>query len=174
MNHADAPGARLFTLIHELCHIWIGQSGVSDASAQTQRREEVLCNAVAAELLVPGAEFKNLWRTDLPSWRDNLPALEAHFHVSTWVLARRALTLGFIDQARYGAFVTDQLAAHRQREKSGKVPYYRARKAQISTPFSKAVVTEALSGQMLLREAEWLLGGMKPKNIPKFAKELGV
>ena len=56
INTADAPAAQLFTLIHELAHIWIGQSGVSDANPDTHRAEEVLCNAVAAEFLVPGQE----------------------------------------------------------------------------------------------------------------------
>src|SRR5699024_535018 len=52
INQADAPAARLFTLIHELAHIWIGQTGVSDANPQTKRKEEIFCNAVAAEFLV--------------------------------------------------------------------------------------------------------------------------
>ncbi|MGO2391926.1 MULTISPECIES: ImmA/IrrE family metallo-endopeptidase [unclassified Halomonas] len=42
----------MFTLIYELCHIWIGQSGISDGNANTHRQQEVLCNAAAAEFLV--------------------------------------------------------------------------------------------------------------------------
>lgn len=175
INHADAPGPRLFTLIHELCHIWIGQSGVSDGSSQSHRREEVLCNAVAAEFLVPEDEFVALWREDLDDWHDNLAPLEAHFHVSKWVLTRRALTLNFIDQAAYVAFVNAERAAFRNRTKSGKGPtYYQTKKAQLSQPFSQAVVSNALSGQLLLREAGQLLGGIKPGKIAQFAKELGV
>lgn len=40
--------------------------------------------------------------------------------------------------------------------------------------FSKAVVTEALSGQLVLREASDLLGGIKPNKIEIFVRELGV
>ncbi len=176
VNHADAPGARLFTLIHELCHIWIGQSGISDGDTHASRREEVLCNAVAAELLVPAEEFQLLWQQDNENWQDNLPPLENHFRVSSWVLARRALTLGFIQHDDYSRFIAKLKAAWLEREKSekGGPTYYKTKKAQISQPFSRAVVGQALSGQLLLREASMLLDGIKPAKIPGFAKELGL
>jgi len=174
VNHADTPGARLFTLIHELCHIWIGQSGISDGNVENKRNEEVMCNAVAAEFLVPEVEFTQLWHTNINSWRENLAVLEAHFHVSKWVLARRALTCSYISQHDYIQFITEEKEAYRNRERSGSGPnYYRTKKAQISQSFSKAVVSQALSGQIMLREAAQLLG-MKPGNIEKFAQELRV
>ena len=174
VNHSDALGARLFTLIHELCHIWIGQSGISDGNTNTHRQEEVLCNAVAAEFLVPAQEFRALWQHDSESWEDNLPPLEAHFHVSTWALARRALTLNFISQQEYGRYIFEQKMRHEQRKGSGVPTYYQTKKAQISRQFSQAVVGEALSGQLLLRAAGELLGGIKPGKIETFARELGV
>ncbi|MDV5354843.1 ImmA/IrrE family metallo-endopeptidase [Enterobacter asburiae] len=176
VNHADAPGARLFTLIHELCHIWIGQSGISDGDTHASRSEEVLCNAVAAELLVPAEEFQLLWQQDKENWQDNLPLLENHFRISSWVLARRALTLGFIQHDDYSSFIAKLKAAWLEREKSekGGPTYYKTKKAQISQPFSRAVVGQALSGQLLLREASMLLDGIKPAKIPGFAKELGL
>ncbi len=174
VNHADAPGARLFTLIHELCHIWIGQTGLSDGEANTHRAEERFCNAVAAELLVPTDEFRALWRNDVENWQQNLPDLEAHFHVSPWTLARKALTLALISQGEYGAFIKAQIDAFKGREASDSGPsFYRSKKAQISQLFSKAVVSEALNGKLLLRDAGWMLG-MKPASVTKFAQELGV
>lgn len=173
VNHADAPGARLFTLIHELSHVWIGQTGVSDGDANSHRAEERFCNAVAAELLVPTAEFQALWRTDFESWQQNLPDLEAHFHVSPWALARKALTLELISKGEYGAYIKAQIDAFKEREANGSGPsYFRTKKAQISQLFSKAVVSEALNGKLLLRDAGWLLG-MKPASVTKFAQELG-
>jgi len=174
INSADAPGAQLFTLIHELAHVWIGASGVSDADPGNRRHEEILCNAVAAEFLVPEDEFLPMWRDGLESWRDNLAPLQAHFHVSQWVLARRALTLDKIPLQEYQRYVAEMLERHRQREKSGGGPtYYRSRHSQISDRFSRAVVSEALSGRLLLRDAGRLLG-MKPNHISQYAKELGI
>lgn len=173
INQADAPSARLFTLIHELAHIWIGQSGISDAKPTTQRQEEILCNAIAAEFLVPENEFEQHWR-ELEDWRENLPVLEARFHVSRWVLARRAQSLGKTTIQQYQQYVDDLREQYRRRERTpGGPTYYAAKKGHISERFSKALVSETLSGRMLLREAGKLLG-MKPHNITKYAKELGI
>lgn len=172
VNQADAPGACLFTLIHELCHIWIGQSGISDGDTTTVRHGEKLCNAVAAEFLVPKKEFTQRWQ-NLEDWQENLTALEPIFHVSKWVLARRALSCGYISTPEYERFITAQQDAYRSRESAGKggPTYYRTKKAQISERFSKAVVGQALNSQILLRDAGQLLG-MKPSNVAKFAQEL--
>lgn len=174
INSADAPSAQLFTLIHELAHVWLGKSGISDGDPASLRREEVLCNAVAAEFLVPEKEFNPMWQDGLESWRENLAPLEAHFRVSKWVLARRAQTLNRITLQEYRQYIAELLEKHRQREKSGKGPtYYRTRHSQVSDRFSRAVVSEALSGRLLLRDAGHLLG-MKPNHISKYAKELGI
>lgn len=174
INQADAPSARLFTLIHELAHIWIGLSGVSDASPVTELKEEILCNAVSAEFLVPSNEFKELWNDGFDNWTDNLTDLKTKFHVSTWVLARKALTLEFISLANYRKYIKKLKNDYENRaKKEGGPTYYTTRKSQLSQIFTKALVAEALSGRMLLRDAGLLIN-MKPNNISKFAKELGI
>lgn len=172
INHADSYGARLFTLIHELAHIWIGQTGVSNADSQTHRKEEVLCNAVAAEFLVPEQELLALWTRSDSGLHQFLKELEAHFHVSTWVLARRALDLELISQAEYVAYIESRKRDY-ERNKDSIVTYYRTKHSQLSDQFAKAVVSEALSGQLMLREAGLLLN-MKPAAINEFAKELRI
>lgn len=173
INHADWPSARLFTLIHELCHIWLGVTGISDGDPSNKREEEVLCNKVAAEFLVPGDEFEQLWHGKVDHWTDNIAHLRAHFHVSSWVIARRALTLGMIDLQEYRDFISEQEEAYRNRQrKNGAVSPYKVRKAQLSDRFALAVVREALSGKMLLRDASRLLN-IKPNKVKTFAKEIG-
>ncbi|MFT5117368.1 MAG: Zn-dependent peptidase ImmA (M78 family) [Kiritimatiellia bacterium] len=173
INQADAPSARLFTLMHELAHIWIGESGISDANPTTQRKEEVLCNAVAGEFLVPAGEFKQYWQ-ELENWQDNIPLLESHFHVSQWVIVRRAQSLGKITVDQYQHYINDLKDQHKNRERTkGGPTYYVTKKGQLSERFSKALVSEALSGRVLLRDAAQLLG-MKASNITKYAKELDI
>lgn len=172
INTADCPEARLFTLIHELCHIWIGESGVSDGEHTTHRKEEVFCNAVSAEFLTPEKEFRQHWK-NAENWKDNLPGLCKKFHVSEWVIARRALTLGFINKDEYSAFIAQKLALHKARNKDGAPPYNRLQTGRISKTFAVAITSEALSGRMLLRDAARLIG-VKPHKLSEYSKkELG-
>lgn len=172
INHADAPGPRLFTLMHELAHLWIGVSGVSDLNTNAEKESERVCNAVAAELLVPETEFKKSWVTDLEDWQEQLPSLAAHFYVSQWVIARRALTFGYIDLSSYQQFINAEKNAFQSREKQAGGPsYYLTKKSQMSQNFAKALVNDALNGNTPLREAASLMQ-IKPANLTKFAKEL--
>ncbi len=173
INQADAPSARLFTLIHELAHIWLGQSGISDAKPTTQRQEEIKCNAIAAEFLVPENEFELNWQ-ELDNWVENIATLESHFHVSKWVIARRAQSLNKITLQQYQQYIDDLKEQHRRRVRTTAGPtYYTTKKSQLSERFSQALVSETLSGRVLFKEAGQLLD-IKPHNITKYAKELGI
>lgn len=172
INTADSPEARLFTLIHELSHIWIGSSGVSDADPGANRKEEIFCNAVSAEFLTPEKEFRALWKK-LEDWRENLPELTSSFHVSEWVIARRALTCGFITDSQYREFIAMKIALYKARSKNGAPPYSRLQTGRVSKTLAAAVTSEALSGRMLLRDASRLIG-IKPHKITEYSrKELG-
>ena len=172
VNSADAPAARLFTLLHELAHIWIGASGVSNVVPGNSRREEILCNAIAGEFLVPRDVFLPLWNKSTDEVAVRVAALATRFHVSRIVIMRRALDLNLVDRATYTEYYLAALAAFRAREGGGG-DFYRTAGAKNSLRFSQAVVTEALSGRLLLREAGRLLG-VQPSKIRDFAGQLGI
>jgi len=65
INTTDTPQAQIFTLLHEFAHLLLGESGVSDLSPHNPRKIERACNRLAAEFLVPSADFSELWRKDL-------------------------------------------------------------------------------------------------------------
>lgn len=169
VNSADADTARLFTLIHELAHLWIGSSGVSDGGSLEGRREEVFCNAVAGEFLAPEEDFRAQWNEAL-DWTANLAPLGARYHVSTLVISRRARDLGYISSAQYGAYYR-QVLKDFQSKGGGGGDYYRTAKVKNSALFSKAVIAETMSGRLLLREAGSLLG-IQPANFRAYANEL--
>ena len=63
INAKDARPARAFTLIHELAHVWLGQTGVSgNIFTETPKSEsakiERFCNDVAGEFLLPEGHFR--------------------------------------------------------------------------------------------------------------------
>lgn len=85
---------------------------------------------------------------------------------------RRALDLGLVDHATYTEHYLSELAAFRMLEGGGG-NFYRNAGAKNSLRFAQAVVTEALSGRLLLREAGRLLG-VQPSKIREFAEQVGV
>lgn len=168
INAADAPAARLFTLLHELAHIWLGSSGISNAANGNTRTEEVACNAIAGEFLAPAEAFQSAWANASPDWPVRLGELARRFHVSQLVVARRALDLGLINRDTYNHFYLAELERFRQAESQGG-SYYRNAGSKNSTRFAKAVIAEAFSGRLMLRDAGKLLG-VQPANLRAFAE----
>lgn len=107
INASDTKAAMIFTLAHELAHIWVNESSINNPdnaspAAADSSDVEVFCNKVAAELLVPQQEFKGIWRSNL-DLDANIQALSKHFRVSNLVILRRALDSGFIHREDYSA-----------------------------------------------------------------------
>ena len=171
INSSDAPSARLFTLLHELAHIWLGKSGISDAAPGSTRLEEVVCNAVAGEFLVPSEIFTEMWLASNDDISVRLAEFARRFHVSRLVIIRRALDMGFVNREAYLTFYRSELVSFRAKGGGGG-NFYRNAGAKNSSRFAKAVIAEAFSGRLLLREAGKLLG-VQPSKIRDFAEELG-
>jgi Zn-dependent peptidase ImmA (M78 family) len=104
VNDTDARAAQVFTIAHELVHIWIGADGVSDRKPNEKNDSknaiELFCDRVSAELLVPEAEFAAIWNGG--AIRENSQRVAAYFRVSTLVALRRAKDLGKIS---FDAFI---------------------------------------------------------------------
>ena len=180
INSADAAPAQIFSLAHELAHIWLNVSAISnfdlDRPLEGHDPIEVFCNKVAAEFLVARAEFIERWRADL-TLDQNADALCREFRVSTLVIARRALDLGYIAREEYLRFIEVAAAKRDQdsekKEKGGGPDFYTLARIRNSATFAKAVLTEALEGRLLLRDAGQLLS-MKPAKLRVLAKDLEV
>jgi Zn-dependent peptidase ImmA (M78 family) len=115
--------------------------------------------------------FLALWNASTQDVPVRLSELARRFHVSTMVVMRRALDLGLLTRDTYNEFYLAELQRYRQAEKKGG-SFYRNAGSKNSTRFAKAVVAEAFSGRMLLRDAGKLLG-IQPAMIRTFAEQLG-
>jgi Zn-dependent peptidase ImmA (M78 family) len=166
INGADAPAAWVFTLAHELAHLWLGDSGISDAGPAAHNKTEVYCNATAGEFLVPRETFLSLWnKIDEASIDVKLDIGRRSFKVSRTVVARRAYDLGLISKEQY--FEVYNLARKVAKEKkTGGGDFYRSLAVRNSKTFSNHVANLAVSGSITLGQAGRLLN-TSPNNVLK-------
>lgn len=176
INGADSKAAQMFTLAHELAHLWLGQTALSDAtlSETSDHATETWCNRVAAELLVPQAEFRAALLQD-ETVALALKRLAKHFKVSSLVVLRRMLDLDWIDHdAFWGAYRAEEarvqaLAA----SNAGGGDFYRTTVARVSKRFAQTLVASTLEGRTLYRDAFRMLGIAKPGTFNELGRTLG-
>lgn len=180
LNGRDSKAAQIFTLAHELAHLWIGESGVSNPdlgkrSIVSNQDIESLCNNVAAELLVPEDEFNRSWkRKDLVE--QNVARLIRQYRVSSLVILRRAFdlkTIGWDDYKHHYDLEMSRFRDRNDSQKSSGGDPYATLGVRNSKRFTKTVLSATLSGQLLFRDASRLLG-LKVDKIEKAAKKLGI
>jgi len=178
INGADTKSAQMFTLAHELAHLWLGATALSDVSAAPangHRREEVWCNAVAAELLVPLATLQGLVRADEPL--DQAAArLSRHFKVSTLVILRRLLDARAITRAVFDiawAAERERLRALAARVTGGGGDFYNTTISRLGKRFTRAIVESTLEGQTLYRDAFRMVGVNKTESFHEMGRKAG-
>ena len=177
LNGADSKAAQMFTLAHELAHLWLGASGVSDAQAGQvpEQHTERWCNQVAAELLMPMAELQTAFQPDAPI-PDEIQRLAREFKVSTLVALRRLFDAGYITQAALWQHYREEqerLRALKERNGGGG-DFYRSLGARTSKRFSRAIVASTLEGLTSFPDAFRMLGVRKTATFYEAARELGV
>ena len=178
VNGADTKAAQMFTLAHELAHLWLGASALSNNEAAPRpgaRREEAWCNAVAAELLVPLAALRAELR-DAEALPQALARLARAFKVSTLVILRRLLDANWLDRGRFDAAWAQESARLRtlaQRGSDGG-DFYRTTLSRVSRRFAHALVVSTLEGRTLYRDAYRMLGVSKAETFNRLGREVGV
>ena len=175
VNGADAKAAQMFTLAHELAHIWLGETALSDSEARRapDHRVERWCNDVAAELLVPLAVLREEHRPDAAR-RGELDRLARRFKVSTLVILRRIRDAGFLGRDEYWAAYDAELARLREPARGGGGNFYLTLGARVSKRFARAIIVSTLEGQSPFTEAFHLLGFKKMQTFRGLAESLGV
>lgn len=160
INSTDRPAAQMFTLAHELVHIWLRQSALDDIVVASTQTTERFCNQVAAELLVPMDVFENVWMQNVATDSNVLRAATT-FGVSHSVVLIRAFDAGFITQAELTAGLNEATSSTEVPLKTGGGNYYHLMRSRLGQPFLEAVVHSARSGSTLMRDAYGLLGVQK-------------
>ncbi len=177
VNGADTKSAQIFTMVHELAHVWLGESALSDAemTASPNNDHELWANKVAAEVLVPIAAIRTDYGGDATT--AELGRLAKRYKVSTLVVLKRIFDAGFLAWDDYRARYADELervmAIVEARQGNGG-NYYNTQQLRISRNFARAVIVDAMEGRTLYRDAFGLLGAAKRQTFDGLADRLGV
>ncbi len=145
INDDDRPPAKSFSLIHELVHLIKRESSVCNVmyNATSSQREEIFCNAVAGELLVPKDALTVVLRNEgynKPYTTDDIRLIAGRFSVSKEVIIRRLLDCCKINDTEYKTYSDEFrriIEKEREEQKS-------ARKAGLQTGFGKSVSRDAI------------------------------
>ena len=175
INGKDSKSAQMFTLAHELAHLWLGQSALSDSSADLlpSHDTEVWCNRVAAEFLVPLSVLGKEYRED-ESLSRALNRLARRFKVSTLVILRRLHDMGQLSKKQFKEAYDAELKNLQSVRGSGGGDFYPTEITRVSRRFARALVADTLEGKTLFTESFRLLGFRKMQTFNDLAKRLGI
>ena len=175
VNGADAKSAQMFTLAHELAHIWLGEGGLSGFENLLPGGTDVedWCNRAAAEFLVPSRELRERW---IQAKREPHPfeALGRSFKVSPVVAARRAMDLKLVERRAFFEF--HERYVNRE-HRGGTTPsggdFYNNQNARVGRLFATHVMGAAMGGEIGFREA-YELTGLRGGTFQDYAGKLGI
>ena len=172
LNNSTTKTRQIFSLLHELAHLLLNVSGISKFEvsymsrlAAPERRIEQFCNKVAAEILIPSADFGQEiagFPSNAESVQDHLYAtLASRYGVSREAILRRLLDLDRVSQAFY-----EQKAkfwASQKKAVSGG-DWYASQNTYLSDRFAREVIGRHYRNQISVEQASEFLG-IKAKNF---------
>lgn len=174
INGADTKSAQMFTLAHELAHLWLGETALSsaDLGGREEQAVERWCNAVAAELLVPLSIFSSELRDEDLS--NALRRLARRFKVSTLVILRRMHDAKYLSSEEYSQAYTLELERLLSISGGSGGDFYLSQPNKLSKCFARALVVSTMEGQTLYRDAMRMLGVKKVSTFNELGRSLGV
>lgn len=180
VNSANTLAAQIFTILHEIAHVWRGESGVGNeqVDAAPDSAPERWCNAVASEALVPLADLLDRYdpRRDVTPELDRLARV---YRCSTLVVLIRLRDGDKVSQrafdTAYPAEVERLRLATESRDRSGGGgDFYVNQPYRIGERVSRAVIVDTLEGKTDLKEAMRLLAFSKVSQFDAYAERLGI
>jgi len=175
INGADTKAAQMFTLAHELAHLWLGESSLSDVKfdAASSYPVETWCNRVAAELLLPLDQLRAKLQPSTDIHKE-LGRLAQLFKVSTLVVLRRINDIGAFTPKEFQKAYKGELELLRRMPKSKGGNFYLTLAARVGKRFARALVISTFEGQTSFTEAFRLLGVKSAKTLRRFGTELEI
>ncbi|MDD5761181.1 MAG: XRE family transcriptional regulator [bacterium] len=178
INDHDSRAAWSFTLIHELVHIWLGQTGVSGGPAEVSI--ERFCNHIAGEFLLPSNEFEQFQLGDVRDFGNvirQISTFATERNLSSSMVAYRLYIAGIIDMVTWQKcsvhfrnlwFSEREKRREREREQERGPNYYVVRRHRLGAALVNLVMRMMTAGALSASRAGLILS-VKPKNVYRLA-----
>ena len=175
INGKDAKTAQIFTIAHELAHLWMGQTGVSNPDYLNQLSAplniiERIANQVAAETLLPSDEFLNAWDNQQEK-QDNIETLARSYRISQFVVLRRAFDNEKLSEAEYYEYYNSLVGERHRSSGASGGNFYRSLLARNSRTITTTLLVACAEGRVSQKEAASLLN-VKVKSMPSIQREI--
>ncbi len=166
LNNSTSKTRQVFSLLHELCHLLLEQNGLSkfdtgyiDQLPRAFQITERLCNALAADILIPPDDFSQ-YSAHLPTELDGVEDNEIEMLANRYGVSREAILRRFLDQRRvshiFYQYKAEIWAAQQKKRKGG--DWYANVNTYLSERFAREVVRQHYRNQLSLEQASDLLG----------------
>ena len=179
MNDQDARAAWSFTLLHELTHLWLGQTGISGGYAEMAI--ERFCNDVAGGFLLPANELQQFALPNVENEEavaDSVTAFANERNVSRSMVAYKLYRQQRIQQGQWHRLSTrfreEWLAGRetrreRAQSQEGGANYYTVRRHRVGDALISVVRRMMRAGALTTTKAGTVLG-VKAKNVQSLVK----
>lgn len=176
VNSNDAKSAQIFTLAHELVHVWLGKSALVNLEKLqvADNAIERFCNQVAAEFLLPKNKFERVWNLD-GTFPQKCNRISRQFKISNLVIARRALELNHISQSTFFKFYAFELKRWKElklEKKDEKAPvFWTQQSLRLGYRYGFAVAKAYAERKILPSEVKDLTG-FKRETFAKYSAKV--
>ena len=156
INSNDSANAKLFSLLHEFVHICLGENSLyndNNVFSQSKRKTETICNAIAAEILVPQEIFTKVWNDNNKDIKEKVIELTKYFKCSSVVIARKALDNGFISNSQYEELASIAKNNYIKKKTNGHPNYYTNTLSKIDNRFLLLLNSSIAEGKTTFTEA---------------------
>ncbi len=166
INNKDFISAKIFTLIHEIVHLFIGKSASFDLRGlqSADNETEKFCDLCSAEFLVPSSKIENIKEI-------NFEDLARRFKVSQIVIARRLLDTGKINREDFLQFYNEYTHKEYKSIKSQGGDFYNTIIRRYGKRFLEIIGVGVESGSISYRDAYRLIG-VKPSTFDRLKQEV--
>lgn len=178
VNGTDTKAAQIFTLVHEICHLWLGQTALTDSFISTSKANEteLWCNRVAAEILVPAHSLRDNFEGSVEA--EELERLSRIYKVSTLAVLKSIYDAKLLPWDKFITAYDEEYGRIRKilskKPKSSGGDFYNTHPLRVSRRFARAVINDTKTGRTLHRDAYRLLGTKKYETFAKLGEKVGV